>query len=117
MHFKTLEEPPPGSLILLLSTVPEAILETVCPVAKLRCGLKRSKNQPGREAILSALKECLITKKDQERASIPVGTSCSGDSVGDSRKNRVRTRRPAPQGDARYKQASDNSWFEERRAS
>ena len=42
---KTLEEPPEGSLILLLSTVPEAILETVLS-AKLPCGLMRSKNQP-----------------------------------------------------------------------
>jgi DNA polymerase III delta prime subunit len=59
---KTLEEPPPGSLILLLSTRPKAILET----ARSRCIeiplLEGTKRLPAAEemAILEALKECLV---------------------------------------------------------
>ncbi len=99
---KTLEEPPEGSLILLLSTVPEAILETVlsrCVETALRPDAKQE-STPEEEAILSALQESLIERREaRRRGGIPVGTSGSGDSFGDSRKDRVRTRRSAPQGD------------------
>ena len=114
---KTLEEPPPGSLILLLSTVPEAILETVlsrCVETALRPDAKQE-STPEEEAILSALKECLITKRGQASRRHSGWHELFRRFCGDSRKDRVRTRRSAPQGDARYKQASDNSsWFEER---
>ncbi|HET9524031.1 MAG TPA: AAA family ATPase [Terrimicrobiaceae bacterium] len=59
---KTLEEPPPGSLILLLSTRPKAIVET----ARSRCIeiplLEAMKRLPAAEemAIREALKECLV---------------------------------------------------------
>lgn len=58
---KTLEEPPPGSLILLLSALPEAMLETIlsrCIETALR-GAGREV-LPERDAILQALDECLV---------------------------------------------------------
>ncbi len=62
---KTLEEPPPGSLILLLSTRPKAILETV----RSRCVetplLDSTRRIPTKEelAILKALEECLLNER------------------------------------------------------
>ena len=62
---KTLEEPPPGSLIVLLSTVPEAILQTVlsrCVETALRPETKQEPT-PEEQAILSALKESRISEE------------------------------------------------------
>jgi len=59
---KTLEEPPPGCLILLLSTLPEAILETVlsrCVETALRPSTAAAA-APEQPAILSALEQALL---------------------------------------------------------
>lgn len=60
---KTLEEPPAGSLILLLSTLPEAILETVlsrCVETPLM-GEKSISSSQEETAILKALSEALLS--------------------------------------------------------
>jgi DNA polymerase III subunit delta' len=115
---KTLEEPPPGSLIVLLSTVPEAILETVLS----RCvetALRPEANQEStaeEQAILSALKECLITEERPGAAAAFRLARAVQDIL-----TEIRERIASEYEDllrketARYKQASDNSaWFEER---
>ncbi len=59
---KTLEEPPPGSLILLLSSLPEAILETVlsrCVETALR-PTAMAVAAPEQSAIISALEQALL---------------------------------------------------------
>lgn len=59
---KTLEEPPDGSLILLLSTLPEAILETVlsrCVETPLY-RLEKSETSPEEAALYKALEDCLL---------------------------------------------------------
>ncbi|HRJ73336.1 MAG TPA: AAA family ATPase [Terrimicrobiaceae bacterium] len=58
---KTLEEPPSGSLILLLSSLPEAILETVlsrCVETPLFGGPARQRTEE-EEVLLRALDDCL----------------------------------------------------------
>jgi DNA polymerase III subunit delta' len=115
---KTLEEPPPGSLILLLSTVPEAILETVlsrCVETALRPGAKQ-KSTPEEQAILSALEECLITEERPGPAAAFRLARAVQDILSEIREriaseHEVELRKET----ARYKQASDDSsWFEER---
>jgi DNA polymerase-3 subunit delta' len=115
---KTLEEPPPGSLILLLSTRPKAILETV----RSRCVetplVDTAKRIPTKEelAILKALQECLVDEATPGVAEAfrftrsfqgilsELREKISSDYEGILRKET-----------ARYKQASeDSSWLEER---
>ena len=115
---KTLEEPPPGSLIVLLSTVPEAILETVlsrCVETALRPETKQESTSEER-AILSALKECLINEERPGAAAAFRLARAVHDIL-----TEIRERISSEHEDmlrketARYKQASDNSsWFEER---
>jgi DNA polymerase III subunit delta' len=115
---KTLEEPPPGSLIVLLSTVPEAILETVlsrCVETALQPEAKLE-STPEEEAILSALKESLIT---QERSAVAAAFRLAR--AVQEILSEIRERITSEYEDqlrqetARYKQASDgSSWFEER---
>jgi DNA polymerase-3 subunit delta' len=59
---KTLEEPPPGSLILLLSSLPEAMLETILSRCVETALLDLRPRIPGPEeaAVLRALDECLV---------------------------------------------------------
>lgn len=59
---KTLEEPPPGSLILLLSALPEAMLETILSRCVETALMDLRPREPGVEeaAILRALDECLV---------------------------------------------------------
>lgn len=59
---KTLEEPPAGSLILLLSSLPEAMLETILSRCVETALMDLRPRTPGPEeaAILRALDECLI---------------------------------------------------------
>ncbi len=59
---KTLEEPPPGSLILLLSSLPEAMLETILSRCVETSLLDLRPREPGPEeaAVLRALEECLV---------------------------------------------------------
>jgi DNA polymerase-3 subunit delta' len=61
---KTLEEPPPGTLILLLSTHPRAILETIRSRCLETSLLDATERLPAAEeaAILEALEKCLITE-------------------------------------------------------
>ena len=115
---KTLEEPPPGSLILLLSTVPEAIPETVlsrCVETALRPEAKQESTSE-EQAILVALKECLMV---DERPGV-AGAFRLARAVQDIL-SEIRERIASEHEDllrketARYKQASDSSsWFEER---
>jgi DNA polymerase-3 subunit delta' len=115
---KTLEEPPPGSLLLLLSTVPEAILETVlsrCVETALRPEAKQE-STPEEQAILRALEECLITEQRPGPAAAFRLARAVQDILSEVREriaseNEVLLRKET----ARYKQASDDSsWFEER---
>jgi DNA polymerase-3 subunit delta' len=115
---KTLEEPPPGSLILLLSTVPEAILETVlsrCVETALRAEAKQE-STPEEQTILDALKECLITEERPGPAAAFRLARAVQDILSEIREritseHEVLLRKET----TRYKQASDNSsWFEER---
>jgi len=115
---KTLEEPPPGSLILLLSTVPEAIPETVlsrCVETALRPEAKQESTSE-EQTILDALKECLMV---DERPGV-AGAFRLARAVQDIL-SEIRERIASEHEDllrketARYKQASDgSSWFEER---
>lgn len=59
---KTLEEPPPGSLILLLSSLPEAMLETILSRCVETALMDLHPHQPGEAetALLHALDECLV---------------------------------------------------------
>jgi DNA polymerase III subunit delta' len=115
---KTLEEPPPGSLIVLLSTVPEAILETVlsrCVETALRPEAKRESTSE-EQAILSALKECLITEEKPGAAAAFRLARAVQDILMEIRERIASEHEDLLRKEtARYKQASDNSsWFEER---
>jgi DNA polymerase-3 subunit delta' len=117
---KTLEEPPPGSLILLLSTRPKAILETV----RSRCIetplLNRAERVPAAEepAILEALKESLVDHArpgvaEAFRFTRTVQTILSElrEKIASEYESILRKET------ARYKQSSDDSsWLEERSA-
>jgi DNA polymerase-3 subunit delta' len=115
---KTLEEPPPGSLIVLLSTVPEAILETVlsrCVETALRPEAKQESTSE-EQAILSALKECLITEERPGAAAAFRLARAVQDILTEIRERIASEHEDLLRKEtARYKQASDNSsWFEER---
>jgi DNA polymerase III subunit delta' len=115
---KTLEEPPPGSLILLLSTVPEALLETVlsrCVETALQPSAKR---EPTVEetTILRALEECLVIDR-KPGPSTAFRLARALQDILTKIRERIASeyegvlRRET----ARYKQAcEDSSWFEER---
>ena len=115
---KTLEEPPSGSLILLLSTVPEAILETVlsrCVETALRAE-EKPESTLEEQVILDALKECLIVDERPGVAgafrlarAVQDILSEIRERIASEHENLLRKET------ARYKQASDSSsWFEER---
>ena len=115
---KTLEEPPPGSLIVLLSTVPEAILETVlsrCVETALRPEAKQQSTSEER-AILSALKECLITEERPGAAPAFRLARAVHDILTEIRERITSEHEDLLRKETtRYKQASDkSSWFEER---
>jgi DNA polymerase III subunit delta' len=115
---KTLEEPPPGSLIVLLSTVPEAILETVlsrCVETALRPEAKQESTSE-EQTILSALKECLITEEKPGAAAAFRLARAVQDILMEIRERIASEHEDLLRKEtARYKQASDNSsWFEER---
>ena len=117
---KTLEEPPPGSLILLLSTRPKAILET----ARSRCIeiplLEGTKRLPAAEemAILAALKECLVDHAIPGVAEAFRFTRAL-QSILLSLREKIASEYESllRKETARYKQAlDDSSWLEERTA-
>jgi DNA polymerase III subunit delta' len=117
---KTLEEPPPGSLILLLSTVPEAILETVrsrCVETALQPPTKREL-RPEETAILQALEECLVGgRKSGPTAAFRLARALQ-DTLSQIREKIAADYEGVFRKEtARYKQAcEDSSWFEERTA-
>ncbi|HEY5811663.1 MAG TPA: ATP-binding protein [Terrimicrobiaceae bacterium] len=117
---KTLEEPPPGSLILLLSTVPEAILETVisrCVETALQHSGEPQKT-PHELTVVTALEQCLIHEANPSAAtafrlarSIQSIVLQVRENIASSYEALLR------QETAHYKQASeDSSWLEERTA-
>jgi DNA polymerase-3 subunit delta' len=117
---KTLEEPPAGSLILLLSTVPEAMLETVlsrCVETALQ-PRARQEETPEEKAILGALEECLISEENPRPAAafrlaraVHDILSAIRDRIASEYESVLRKET------ARYKQACEgSSWFEERTA-
>ena len=115
---KTLEEPPPGSLILLLSTRPKAMLETV----RSRCLetplIDTAKRIPTTEefAVLKALEECLVNEARpgvaeafRFHALLQSILSALREKISSDYESILRNET------ARYKQAcEDSSWLEER---
>jgi DNA polymerase-3 subunit delta' len=115
---KTLEEPPGGSLILLLSTVPEAILETVlsrCVETALQAPTTREPS-PEETAIFRALEECLVIQKEPGPAAAFRLSRTLQDILTQLREQIASDYESVLRREtARYKQAcEDSSWFEER---
>lgn len=115
---KTLEEPPPGLLIVLLSTVPEAILETVlsrCVKTALQPSVKQD---PTAEelTILRALEECLVTDtKPGPATAFRLARAIQDVLLAIREKIASEHESVLRKETARYKQASgDSSWLEER---
>jgi len=115
---KTLEEPPPGSLILLLSALPEAILETVLS----RCveipllGTDNAEVSLEEQALLRHLDECLLRPAkpgvaDAFRFTRAVQEILSGvrERIGNEYEASLK------EDTAHYKQTSDSAkWLDER---
>jgi DNA polymerase-3 subunit delta' len=115
---KTLEEPPPGSLILLLSTVPEAILPTVlsrCVETSLRPSAIRESG-PDEMAILRALEECLVVETKPGPAAAFRLARAVQEILGQIREKIASEYESILRKEtARYKQACEgSSWFDER---
>lgn len=115
---KTLEEPPPGSLILLLSSLPEAILETVlsrCVETPLH-GTGKTVITPEEEALLRALDECLVRPSTPGAAEAFRFTRAVRDILGDLREKIASEYEASLKADiAHYKQTSDGgSWLNDR---
>jgi DNA polymerase III subunit delta' len=115
---KTLEEPPPYSLILLLSTVPEAILETVlsrCVETQLRQSAKPEPT-PEELAVLGALEECLVTEANPGPATAFRLARALQDILAEVRERIASEYESVLRKEtARYKQACEGtSWLEER---
>jgi DNA polymerase-3 subunit delta' len=117
---KTLEEPPSGSLILLLSALPEAILQTVlsrCVETTLQPPAVREPS-PEETALLGALEQCLLIDEkpgppEAFRLSRALQEILSNvrEKIASEYESILRKEI------ARYKQAcEDSSWFEERTA-
>jgi DNA polymerase-3 subunit delta' len=115
---KTLEEPPPGSLILLLSTVPEAILPTVlsrCVETPLHTPARRECG-PDEMAILRALEECLVIENKPGPAAAFRLARAVQDILSQVREKIASNYESILRKEtARYKQAcEESSWFDER---
>lgn len=115
---KTLEEPPPGSLILLLSSLPEAMLETILSRCVETALMDLHPREPGEEEtlLLRALDECLIKPAqpgaaDAFRFTRAVQALLAGLREKISGDNDDELKRQT----AHYKQTSDSaSWLNER---
>lgn len=115
---KTLEEPPPGSLILLLSSLPEAMLETILSRCVETALLDLRPREPGAEeaVILRALDECLVQPSRPGAAEAFRFTRAIQGLLAELREkisdeNEEELKRQA----AHYKQTSDSaSWLNER---
>lgn len=115
---KTLEEPPPGSLILLLSALPEAILETVlsrCVETPLH-GTGERQPTSGEAALLRALDECLVRPASPGAADAFRFTRSVRDLLAERREKISGEYEETLRADvAHYKQTSDGgSWLNER---
>ena len=115
---KTLEEPPEGSLILLLSSLPEAILETVlsrCVETPLyRIG--RREVSPEEARILKALEDCLL-KPAKPGATEAFGFTRAVQGLLSELREKISSDfdDTLKQETARYKQTSESaSWLDER---
>lgn len=115
---KTLEEPPPGSLILLLSSLPEAMLETILSRCVETALLDLRPREPGEEeaAVHRALEECLVKPPhpgaaDAFRFTRAIQGILAGLREKISSENDEELKRQA----AHYRQTSDSaSWLNER---
>jgi DNA polymerase-3 subunit delta' len=115
---KTLEEPPSGSLILLLSSLPEAMLETILSRCVETALLDPRTRTPGAEeaAILRALDECLVQPAQPGAAEAFRFTRAVQGLLAELREkisseNEDELKRQA----SHYKQTSDSaSWLNER---
>lgn len=115
---KTLEEPPPGSLILLLSALPEAMLETVlsrCVDTPLHGTGKRP---PSAEeaTLLQALDDCLVRPAQPGAAEAFRFTRAVRDILAEQKEKIADEYEASLKADiAHYKQTSDGgSWLGER---
>jgi DNA polymerase III subunit delta' len=115
---KTLEEPPPNSLILLLSSLPEAMLETVlsrCVEVPL-LGPARPPSGEEEQAILRAIDECLI-KPAQPGATEAFRFTRAIQALLAEARERISDENDGllKEETSRYKQAADgSSWLKER---
>lgn len=115
---KTLEEPPPGSLILLLSSLPEAMLETILSRCVETALLDLRPRVPREEetAVHHALEECLVRPTQPGAADAFRFTRAIQGILADLREkisseNDEELKRQS----AHYKQTSDSaSWLSER---
>lgn len=115
---KTLEEPPPGSLILLLSSLPEAILETVlsrCVEVPL-LGNRITASTEEEQTILRALDECLVKPAKPGAAEAFRFTRAVQAILAEARERISEENEALLKAEAsRYKQAADgSSWLKER---
>lgn len=116
---KTLEEPPPGSLILLTSALPEAILETVlsrCVETSLRGG--GITLGPDAQQLLDALGKALLGKEERTVADAFQLTRAVQEVLSEIRAQIVEEHTQLlKQESAKYKTVTDGGdWLEEREA-
>ncbi|CAN5514613.1 hypothetical protein BH09VER1_BH09VER1_45260 [soil metagenome] len=115
---KTLEEPPPNSLILLLSAVPEAMLETIlsrCVETPLQSNEIRKTNEE-ETIVLKAIDDCLLRPTKPGAAEAFRFTRTIQGLLADLREGIGKEYDASLKEDAaRYKQTSDSaSWLEDR---
>ena len=123
---KTLEEPPAGCLLLLLSAQPEALMETILS----RCIKVTLQAAPGSAEILRSSEETtllkLLSRYEQVRAEVSGGTSVATayrllrDFTGLLASVRSRLQTDAENllehEESRYAQTTDGAWLAEREA-
>jgi DNA polymerase-3 subunit delta' len=115
---KTLEEPPPGSLILLLSSLPEAMLETIlsrCVETALQAPLRREA-LPEEETLYRALQAALLATPEPGVAEAFRLTRAVQGVLGELRERIAgEFEGELKRQSAHYKQTSDSShWLDER---
>lgn len=114
---KTLEEPPRDTLILLTSSLPEAILDTIlsrCIEIPLITPTNIAKT-PDQEKILSALHDCLAAPQRPGVTEAFRFTRAVQETLTDVRERIGKAGDASLKADtARYKQTTDGSWLEER---
>lgn len=114
---KTLEEPPKDTLILLTSSLPEAILDTIlsrCIEIPLITPTNIAKT-PDQEKILSALNDCLAAPQRPGVTEAFRFTRAVQETLTDVRERIGKAGDASLKADtARYKQTTDGSWLAER---